>query len=96
MLGARPAAPPEQILALRDQSPPRQTQLAQAEDSGDALPGGIALAFKTAQVGSGDRQRAVIEELADRLHRLPTSRRSLAAVWRRTCRPEGGRPANRR
>ena len=44
--------------------------LAHADNAGDALPGGIALTFESAEVGGGDGERAVIEELADGLDRL--------------------------
>ena len=44
--------------------------LAHAEHVGYAMPGGIALAFESAEVGGRDGERAVIEELAYGLDRL--------------------------
>ena len=44
--------------------------LAHADDAGDSLPGRIALTFESAEVGGGDGERAVIEELAYGLDRL--------------------------
>ena len=46
------------------------TGLGHAEDAGDALPGGVALALQPTEVGSGDGERAVVEELAYGLDRL--------------------------
>ena len=36
----------------------------------DALPGGIALTFESAEIGGGDGERTVVEELAYGLDRL--------------------------
>ena len=64
------AAPPGQIQDLRGQDRPRRVELAQADNGCDAMPGRIALTFEATEIGGGDCERAVIEELADRLHRL--------------------------
>ncbi len=73
---------------------PREGGLAHADNGCDAMPGGIALTLESAEVGGGDSERAVIEELADGLHRLADVR---GGAWRRcgrrTCTPDRGRPA---
>ena len=64
------AAPPEQILDVRGEERRGRVELAQAENVGDALPGGIALPFESAEVGGCNGKRAVVEELADGLYGL--------------------------
>ena len=49
---------------------PRRVGLANSDDLGDAMPGGIALTLEPAEIGCGDGERAVIEELAHGLDRL--------------------------
>ena len=64
------AGPPEQIQDLRGEEGRRRDELVHADNGCDALPGGIALPLESAEVGGGDGERAVVEELADRLDRL--------------------------
>ena len=61
---------PGQIQDLRGQDRPRRDELAHAEDVGDAMPGRITLTFEATEIGGGDGERAVVEELAHGLDRL--------------------------
>ena len=45
-------------------------ELAHADNAGDAMPGRIALTFEATEIGGGDCERAVIQELAHGLDRL--------------------------
>ena len=61
------------------------------------MPGGITLPFESAEVGGGDGERAVIEELAYGLDRLADVTAELGGgVAQDRWTPEGGRPASRR
>ena len=87
------AAPPGQIQDLRGQDRPRRDELAQAEDVSDAMPGGITLTLESAEVGGGDSERAVVEELAYGLDRLADVTAELGGGVAEDVQPEGGRPA---
>ena len=58
------------------------------------MPGGITLTFEAAEVGGGDGERAVVEELADGLHRLADVATELGGGVAEDvdARQEGGRP----
>ena len=85
---------------LERRAPPGE-ELAQAEDVCDAMPGGITLTLESAEVGGGDGERAVIEELAHGLDRLADVAAELGGgvaqdvnARGRQSRPSGGSPGS--
>ena len=60
------------------------------------MPGGIALTFESAEIGGGDGERAVIEELAHGLDRLADVTAELGGGVSEDVDARGGRPAKRR
>ena len=61
------------------------------------MPGGITLTFESAEVGGGDGERAVIEELAHGLDRLADVAAELGSgVAEDVDARRSGRPAKRR